>query len=60
MKSKKDKKKVKQETAKAEEQTSITNPVQSRREFLNKLWKGLGIVAALEFACCIFWIFIFW
>lgn len=54
MKSKKDKKKVKKETAKTEEQTSITNPVQSRREFLNKLWKGLGIVAALEFASVFF------
>ncbi|HSR18222.1 MAG TPA: hypothetical protein VLM39_09060, partial [Ignavibacteriaceae bacterium] len=54
MKSKKDKKKLKKEKAKTEEQTSITNPVQSRREFLNKLWKGLGIVAALEFASVFF------
>lgn len=50
MKSKKDKKKVKQEKLKAEEIVPAKNPIQNRREFLNKLWKGLGIIAALEFA----------
>ncbi len=43
MKSKKDKKKVKQEQV--EVKTRPKDPVQSRREFLNKLWKGLGVVA---------------
>ena len=44
MKSKKEKKKVKQENV--EVKTQQQDPVQSRREFLNKLWKGLGIVAS--------------
>lgn len=50
MKSKKDKKKVKQEKLKVQEIVSAVNPIQRRREFLNKLWKGLGIIASLEFA----------
>ena len=54
MKSKKIKKKVKQEKIKVEEQASITNPVQSRREFLNKLWKGLGVVAFIEITAVFF------
>ena len=28
--------------------------VESRREFLQKLWKGLGIIAAFEFAAVFF------
>ncbi len=47
MKSKKEKKKVKQENV--EIKTPPKDPVQSRREFLNKLWKGLGVVAIIEF-----------
>jgi len=54
MKSKKIKKKVEQEKIKVEEQASITNPVQSRREFLNKLWKGLGVVAFIEITAVFF------
>ena len=54
MKSKKIKKKVVQEKIKVEEKASITNPVQSRREFLNKMWKGLGILAVIEFAAVFF------
>jgi len=54
MKSKKDKKKVEREKIKVEEQAPITNPVQSRREFLNKMWKGLGILAVIEFAAVFF------
>ena len=38
---------------KAEHVPAITD-VESRREFLKKLWKGLGIVAALEFAAVFF------
>lgn len=52
MKSKKEKKKVKLE--KAEIKTQTKDPLQSRREFLNKLWKGLGIVAVVEFAVVFF------
>jgi len=54
MKNKKDKKKVVQEKIKVEEQASTTNPVQSRREFLDKLWKGLGIVAVVQFVAVFF------
>jgi cytochrome b6-f complex iron-sulfur subunit len=52
MKSKKEKKKVKQENV--EIITSPKDPVQSRREFLNKLWKGLGVVAIIEFTAVFF------
>jgi cytochrome b6-f complex iron-sulfur subunit len=52
MKSKKEKKKVKQENV--EIKTQPKDPVQSRREFLNKLWKGLGIIAVVEFAAVFF------
>ncbi len=52
MKSKKEKKKVKQE--KVEIKTQPKDPVQSRREFLNKLWKGLGVVAVIEFTAVFF------
>jgi len=54
MKSKKDKKKLKPEQLKVEEQTQLKDPFQSRREFLNKLWKGLGVVAVVEFAAVFF------
>jgi cytochrome b6-f complex iron-sulfur subunit len=54
MKTKKDKKKVKPKEVKVEEKTSTANPVQSRREFLDKLWKGLGIVAVVQFAAVFF------
>jgi cytochrome b6-f complex iron-sulfur subunit len=54
MKSKKIKKKVVQEKIKVEEEVSTTKPVQSRREFLNKLWKGLGVLAVIEFAAVFF------
>jgi len=54
MKSKKDKKKVKQEKIIVEEKASTENPVQSRREFLNKLWKGLGVVAFIEITAVLF------
>ncbi len=52
MKSKKDKKKLKQEQLEAI--ILPKDPVQSRREFLNKLWKGLGIVALVEFTAVFF------
>ena len=52
MKSKKEKKKVKQENV--EIKTPPKDPVQSRREFLNKLWKGLGVVAVFEFTAVFF------
>ena len=52
MKSKKEKKKVKQE--KIEIKTQPKDPVQSRREFLNKFWKGLGVVAVIEFTAVFF------
>jgi cytochrome b6-f complex iron-sulfur subunit len=52
MKSKKGKKKVKQE--KVEIITQLKDPVQSRREFLNKLWKGLGVFAVIEFTVVFF------
>jgi cytochrome b6-f complex iron-sulfur subunit len=54
MKSKKIKKKVEQEKIIVEEKVSTTKPVQSRREFLNKLWKGLGVVACIEFTAVFF------
>lgn len=54
MKQKKEKKKIKQEQVKVEIQTQPKDPVQSRREFLNKLWKGLGIVALIEFTAVFF------
>ena len=54
MKSKKDKKKVEREKIKVEEQASTMNSVQNRREFLDKLWKGLGIFAVVEFAAVFF------
>ena len=54
MKSNKDKKKAKQKKIEIEEQVLTTNLVQSRREFLNKLWKGLGILAVIEFAAVFF------
>jgi len=54
MKSKKDKKKLKPEQLKVEEQTQLKDPFQSRRELLNKLWKGLGVVAVVEFAAVFF------
>jgi cytochrome b6-f complex iron-sulfur subunit len=54
MKNKKDKKKVVQEKIKVEEKVSTTKPVQSRREFLNKLWKGLGVVAFIEISAVFF------
>jgi len=54
MKSKRIKKKVEQEKIIVEEKASTTNPVQSRREFLDKLWKGLGIVAAVQFVAVFF------
>lgn len=52
MKSKKEKKEVKQEQVKIK--TPSKDPVQSRREFLNKLWKGLGVVAVIEFIAVFF------
>jgi len=54
MKSKRIKKKVEQEKIMVEEKASTTNPVQSRREFLDKLWKGLGIVAVVQFVAVFF------
>lgn len=54
MKSEKEIKKAKQEKIKDNEPTVTKNNVQSRREFLNKLWKGFGIVAAAEFAAVFF------
>lgn len=54
MKNKKDKKKVKQKKIIVEEKVSTTNSVQSRREFLDKLWKGLGIVAVVQFVAVFF------
>jgi len=54
MKSKKDKKKVTQEEVKVELKTQPNDPTQTRREFLNKLWKGLGVVAIIEFTAVFF------
>ena len=54
MKNKKDRKKVVQDKIKVEENVSTTEPVQSRREFLDKLWKGLGIVAVVQFVTVFF------
>ncbi|MDZ7624371.1 MAG: Rieske (2Fe-2S) protein [Ignavibacteriaceae bacterium] len=54
MKTKKEKKKVKQTESKVSEPTQQKDLTQSRREFLNKLWKGLGIVAVVEFAAVFF------
>ncbi|MBK9099266.1 MAG: Rieske (2Fe-2S) protein [bacterium] len=54
MKQKKEKKKIRQTDTKVSEQTQPKDPVQSRREFLNKLWKGLGIVAVVEFTAVFF------
>jgi len=54
MKSKRIKKKVEQEKIIVEEKASTTNPIQSRREFLDKLWKGLGIVAIVQFVAVFF------
>lgn len=52
MKSKKEKNKLKQEQVEIKNQPK--DPVQSRREFLNKLWKGLGVVAVIEFIAVFF------
>lgn len=54
MKSKKEKKKVNQTETKISKLTQQKDSTQSRREFLNKLWKGLGIVAVIEFAAVFF------
>ena len=54
MKSKKEKKKVKQTESNISEPIQQKDVTQSRREFLNKLWKGLGVVAVLEFAAVFF------
>ena len=54
MKSNKDKKKVKQTEVRVSESTQQKNDIQSRREFLNRLWKGLGIVAVVEFTAVFF------
>jgi len=52
MKSNKDKKKIKQEQF--ELKTQPKDALQSRREFLNKLWKGLGVFAVIEFTAVFF------
>ena len=54
MKSKKDIKKIKQEQVNVELKTQPKDPVQTRREFLNKLWKGLGVVAFIEITAVFF------
>jgi cytochrome b6-f complex iron-sulfur subunit len=54
MKSKKDIKKKKQEQANVEIQTQPKDAVQTRREFLNTLWKGLGVVAFIELTVVFF------
>jgi len=36
------------------EHVHVITDVESRREFLKKLWKGLGVVAAFEFAAVFF------
>jgi cytochrome b6-f complex iron-sulfur subunit len=54
MKNKKDKKKVKQTETNVYEPTQPTDPVQTRREFLNKLWKVLGVVAFVELTAVFF------
>jgi cytochrome b6-f complex iron-sulfur subunit len=54
MKSKKSIKKVKPEELKAVKPTSPKDDVESRRLFLKKLWKGLGIIASVEFAVVFF------
>jgi cytochrome b6-f complex iron-sulfur subunit len=54
MKSKKNIKKIKQEQVNVELKTQPKDPVQTRREFLNKLWKGLGVVAFIELTAVFF------
>lgn len=54
MKLKKEMKKVKQTKIGASEPVQQKEVTQSRREFLNKLWKGLGIFAAVEFGAVVF------
>ncbi|MBE0571717.1 MAG: Rieske (2Fe-2S) protein [Ignavibacteriaceae bacterium] len=54
MKSKKDIKKKKQEQVNVELKTQSKDPIQTRREFLNKLWKGLGVVAFIELTAVFF------
>jgi cytochrome b6-f complex iron-sulfur subunit len=54
MKSKNERRKVKPIEVKVEEKASTTNPMQSRREFLDKLWKGLGVVAFIEITAVFF------
>ena len=54
MKPKKDIKKIKQEQANVEIKIQSKDPVQTRREFLNKLWKGLGVVAFIELTAVFF------
>jgi cytochrome b6-f complex iron-sulfur subunit len=54
MKSKKEKKKVKQTETKVSEPSQQKDLTQNRREFLNKLWKGLGVVAFIELTAVFF------
>ena len=54
MKSKKDIKKIKQEQVNVELKTQPKDAIQTRREFLNKLWKGLGVVAFIEITAVFF------
>jgi cytochrome b6-f complex iron-sulfur subunit len=54
MKSKKDIKKKKQEQVNVELKPQPRDTVQTRREFLNKLWKVLGVVAFFEITAVFF------
>ena len=49
----KKKESIKQKKNKITENISVKNP-ESRRNFLNKLWKGLAILASIEFSAVIF------
>jgi cytochrome b6-f complex iron-sulfur subunit len=54
MKRKKEIKNAKQNEKKLKEPIATKNEGQTRREFIGNLWKGLGIVAAAEFAAVFF------
>ncbi len=54
MKSKRENKNTKQVRTIVKEPGTAQNNIQTRREFLGNLWKGLGIVAAAEFAAVFF------
>ena len=50
MKKKKNIKSQKTEKVKVSEKPSPETELENRRVFLKKIWKGLGVLAAIEFA----------